>query len=165
MAKKKGKRSHKQDADPAVRVIAVNRRARHDYHLEDRTEAGLVLRGSEVKSLRAGSASLSDAYGMVEAGEGWLVNAHIAEYPWANRENHAPRRRRKLLLHARELRKIAVKLRERGYTFVPLRLYFRGAHVKVELALARGKREYDKRETIKRRDQDRDLHSQLGRRR
>lgn len=155
------KKKHKASDEPGLRHICENRRARHDYHVSDRVEAGLVLRGSEVKSLRGGNASLTDSYAVIDRGEAWLVACHIAEYPWATTENHAPRRRRKLLLHAREIHRFGVKLNERGYTLVPLRLYFRDAHVKVELGLARGKRSYDKRETIKQRDQDRELQKQL----
>lgn len=155
------KKKHKQSDDPDVRPICSNRRARHDYHISDPVEAGLVLRGSEVKSLRAGSASLTDAYAAIEDGEAYLVNATIAEYPWANLENHAPQRRRKLLLHAREIRRLGVKLNERGFTLIPLRLYFRKARVKVELGLAKGKRSYDKRESIRQRDQDREMEKQL----
>ncbi len=149
------------------RVILQNKRARHEYAIEDTWEAGISLVGSEVKSLRDGKANLSDAYALVEEGEVFLVNCHIAEYPQANRFNHEPRRRRKLLLHAAEIRKISVKVRERGYTLVPLSLYFKGAHVKVEIGLARGRKLYDRREELRRRDQEREVSRALsaGRRR
>jgi len=155
----KGKQQKK--GDPDVRLIAANKRARFDYHIEESVEAGLVLRGSEVKSLRAGKASLTDAYAVIEPDGAWLVNSHIAEYPQASIFNHPPKRKRKLLLHAAELRKWGVKLRERGFTLVPLRLYWRGAHVKVEIGLARGKKTYDKRESIKERDTSREVEKQL----
>ena len=157
-----GKKQKKSGAEPGVRMIAHNRRARFDYELGERFEAGLVLRGSEVKSLRQGKGSLAEAYATVdESDEGWLVNASIPEYAWTHHDNHAPSRRRKLLLHARELHRIGIKLRERGYTLVPLRLYFRDARVKVEIALARGKKTHDKRDTIRQRDQDREMQRQL----
>lgn len=155
------KKKPKQPNDPDVRLVAANKRARFDYQIEESVEAGVVLLGSEVKSIRGGKAGLIDAYAVIEEDGAWLVNSHVAEYPWANIQNHAPRRKRKLLLHAGELHRLGVKLRERGYTLVPLRLYFRGAHVKVEIGLARGKKTYDKRETIKKRDQDRDLEKQI----
>lgn len=156
----KGK-EQKTKGDPDVRLIAANKRARFDYHIDESLEAGLVLRGSEVKSLRAGKASLSDSYAVIEPDGAWLVNSHIAEYPQATIFNHPPRRKRKLLLHAAELRRWGIKLRERGFTLVPLRLYFRGPHVKVELGLARGKKTYDKRESIKERDTSREVEKHL----
>lgn len=159
----KGKRG--RDAPDGTRTIAANRKARHDYEIGERFEAGLVLRGSEVKSLREGKASLAEAYATVdENGEAWLIGAHIAEYDAANRLNHPPLRPRKLLLHARELNKLGIKLRERGFTLIPLRLYFKGHRVKLELGLGKGRRSYDKREAIKRRDQAMDLRKELGRR-
>ena len=151
----------KQAKDPDVRLVAGNKRARFEYHIDETVEAGMVLRGSEVKSLRAGKASLTDSYAVIEEDGAWLVNSHIAEYPWANILNHAPRRKRKLLLHTAELRRLGIKLRERGFTLVPLRMYFRSARVKVELGLARGKKTYDKRESIKQRDQARETEKQL----
>lgn len=154
----KGKQGKTQDG---VRLIAANKRARFDYHIDESLEAGLVLRGSEVKSLRAGKASLTDSYAVIEPDGAWLVNSHVAEYPQANIMNHPPKRKRKLLLHTAELKRLGVKLRERGFTLVPLRLYFRDARVKVELGLARGKKSYDKRETIKKRDQTREIEKQI----
>lgn len=154
-----------QRADPGIKVVAANRRARHEYEILDTWEAGLVLLGTEVKALRAGKASLGDAYAEMRAGEAWLVKMHIGPYDQGNRENHEPFRRRKLLLSTRELRRLRPKLEESGLTLVPLRVYFnkRGL-AKVELALARGRKLHDKRDAIARRDADRRIASQLGRR-
>ena len=131
------------------KVVATNRKARHDYHIEDRYEAGLVLTGTEVKSLRAGRASLVDGYASVENGEAWLENVHIPEYTQGTWNNHLTRRRRKLLLNRQEINKLARELKESGYTLIPLSIYFLNGRAKVEIALARGKREYDKRQTLK----------------
>ncbi len=136
--------------------IAQNRRARHDYQIEDTIEAGIALIGTEVKSLRAGRASLNDSYAEITGGEVVLQNAHIDQYEPASRFNHNPLRPRRLLLHKREIRKLQSKVAERGYTLVPLSLYFKDGRVKVELALARGKKSYDKRDTIKDREQERE---------
>ena len=138
---------------PPGRFVAVNRKARHDYHIEETFEAGLALAGSEVKSLRQGSASITDAYAAVRRGELFLMNAYVAEYRQANRLNHEPRRPRKLLMHRREINRLAGAVERKGMTLVPLSVYFseRGA-AKVELGLARGKRFYDKRATEKERD-------------
>ncbi len=150
----------------AERTVVTNRRARHDYQLEETYEAGLQLLGSEVKSLRAGRASLQDAYGKVRGGEVWLVNMHIAPYEQAGPFNHDPLRPRKLLLHKAEIRRLVGKVKERGYTLVPLRVYFRRGLAKVELALARGKKEYDRRADIRRREAERQIARALaGRRR
>lgn len=130
------------------RVIAENRKARHDYHIEDTVEAGLVLTGTEVKSLRLGRVSLREAYAEIRSGEAWLVNAHISPYEQGNRFNHEPLRPRKLLLHKRELRRLIGLVARRGYTLVPLRMYWVRGRAKVEIALARGKREYDRRREI-----------------
>jgi len=135
-----------------LKVVASNRKARHEYHLEETLEAGLVLVGSEVKSLRLGRASLTDSYATVERGEVYLHNMHISPYEQANRFNHEPKRTRKLLLHREEIRRLAGKISQRGYTLVPLRVYFRGGRAKVEIALARGKKIYDKRRDIAERD-------------
>jgi len=137
--------------------IAENRKARHNYFIEDTFEAGLVLVGTEVKSLRAGRANLKDAYARIKNGEVWVHQIHISPYSHAYYGNHDPLRPRKLLLHKREIRKLYGKMNEAGYTLVPLRLYFKGAKVKVLLGLAKGKRKYDKRDTIRRRDEQRDL--------
>ncbi len=146
-----------KDRLAAQRDIAVNRRARHDYFIEETIEAGLVLTGSEVKSLRAGKAQLKDSYARIERGEAWLLNAHISEYSPAAQFGHDPTRRRKLLLHAREIARLAGKTKESGLTLVPLRLYFKHGRAKVELGLARGKKLYDKRESIKERESRREM--------
>jgi SsrA-binding protein len=137
-------------------VVASNRKARHDYHIEDVFEAGLVLRGTEVKSLRAGRASLVDGYASIDGGEAWLENVHIPEYLQGTWTNHATRRRRKLLLNRAEIDKLSGKVRESGYTLVPLSLYFKDGKAKVEIALARGKRDYDKRQALKERQDKRE---------
>jgi SsrA-binding protein len=147
------------------RLIVDNRRARHDYHLLDRIEAGLVLTGTEVKSLRDGRASLQQAYAEVRDGEAWLVGAHISVYDQGNIQNHDPDRDRKLLLHRKELASLYGKVRERGLTLVPTKLYFRDGRVKVELALARGKDVHDKRRDIQSREAQRDMERALRRRR
>lgn len=149
----------------ATKVIAENRRARHDYELLERYEAGVALRGTEVKSLRAGRVSLQHAYAELRDGELWLVGANIAEYPQASRDNHDPARIRKLLLHRRELDRLAGKLRERGLTLVPTRLYFKDGRVKVELALARGKGAPDKRRDIAEREAQRQIERAMKSRR
>ncbi len=146
------------------RSICKNRKARFSYHLEETVEAGLALLGSEVKSLREGRANLVDAYASIRGDEVWLLKAHIAPYTQANRENHEPTRERKLLLHRREIRRLGIKLREQGYTLIPLELYFRGGRAKVELALARGKKQHDKRRAIADRESDRQLQRVTKRR-
>jgi SsrA-binding protein len=135
-----------------IRVIATNRKARHDYSIEDTIEAGIVLVGSEIKSIRARRVNLRDGYAAVEDGEVWLYNVHIAPYDPASRYGHEPRRKRKLLLHKREIARLERRVQEKGYTLVPLRLYLRGNLAKVELALARGRRQYDKRAAIAERE-------------
>ena len=131
------------------KVVASNRKARHDYHIEDVYETGLVLTGTEVKSLRAGRASLVDGYGNIENGEAWLENVHIPEYVQGTWTNHSTRRRRKMLLNRAEIDKLSGKIKESGFTLVPLSIYFKDGHAKVEIALAKGKREYDKRQTLR----------------
>lgn len=131
------------------KVVATNRKARHDYHIEDVYEAGMVLSGTEVKALRAGRASLVDGYASIENGEAWLENVHIPEYTQGTWNNHMTRRRRKLLLNRQEIDKLAREIKESGYTLIPLSLYFKDGRAKVEIALAKGKREYDKRQTLK----------------
>ena len=138
-------------------MIARNRRARHDYHIEDVVEAGLVLTGTEVKSLRAGRASLTDGFAQITDGEMWLLGVHIPEYAHGTWTNHEPRRPRKLLLHRKEIDRLERQIAERGLTVVPLSLYFLGGRVKVELALARGKRTYDKRQDLAQRDAAREV--------
>lgn len=131
------------------KVVASNRKARHDYHIDDVYEAGLVLTGTEVKALRAGHASLIDGYATVDNGEAWLENVHIPEYTEGTWNNHSTRRRRKLLLNRHEIDKLAGKIKESGFTLVPLSLYFKDGRAKVEIALARGKKDYDKRHALK----------------
>ncbi len=141
-----------------MKIICTNRKARHDYEILETLEAGMVLRGTEVKSLRAGSAHLKDSYAGIESDELFLFNAHISLYEMGNRFNHEPTRTRKLLVHAKEIKRLLGKTQEKGLTLVPLRLYFNDAgKVKVELGLARGKKSYDKRRTIAERDAKRDL--------
>jgi len=152
-------------SDQGRKVIASNRRARHDYQIEDVVEAGLVLTGTEVKSLRAGRASLTDGFGQISDHEAWLHNVHIPEYTHGTWTNHEPRRTRKLLMHRKEIDKLAAATAERGLTLIPLSLYFRDGKAKVELALARGKRTYDKRQDLARRDAAREVDRALRRRR
>jgi SsrA-binding protein len=140
-----------------TKLICKNRKAFFDFEIEDSFEVGIALLGSEVKSLRNGKANLSDSYGKFIHGELFLVDAHISAYAQSNRENHDPLRPRKLLLHKREIRKLTGKVAERGYSLIPLKLYFKRGKVKVELALARGKKTYDKREAIKKKDQRREM--------
>jgi len=146
------------------KLVAQNRKARHDYAILDTYEAGVVLTGTEVKSLRAGRASLADAFASIKDGEVWLQGVHIPEYTHGTWTNHAPRRERKLLLHRDEINRLIGKTRESGLTLVPLQLYFRDGKVKIELALARGKRSYDKRQDLARRDAKREMSRALGRR-
>jgi len=146
------------------KVVAQNRKARYDYAIEDTYEAGLVLTGTEVKSLREGRASLVDGYCEVSDGEVWLQNAHIPEYTQGTWTNHTPRRKRKLLLHRQEIDKLERRVNERGLTIVPLSLYFKDGRAKVEIALARGKKSYDKRQSIAKRDAEREATRELGRR-
>ena len=141
--------------------ICVNRRARHDYFIEETYEAGLVLQGSEVKSLRDGKANLKDSYARIDKGEAFLVNAHISPYFAASRFNHDPTRKRKLLLHSQQIRRLTGKVKERGLTLIPLRLYFKNGRAKVELGLARGKKMYDKRETLRKRAAEREVERSL----
>jgi SsrA-binding protein len=131
------------------KVVATNRKARHDYSIEDVYEAGLILTGTEVKSLRAGRASLVDGYATIENGEAWLENVHIPEYSQGNWTNHSTRRRRKMLLNRAEIDKLSGKIKESGFTLIPLSLYFKDGRAKVEIALARGKKDYDKRHALK----------------
>ena len=143
------------------KLIVDNRRARHDFHLSDRVEAGVVLSGTEVKALREGKAPLQQAYAEVRDGEAWLVGLHIPEYVQANRANHEPDRPRKLLLHRREIDRLYGQVREKGFTLVPTRLYFKDGRVKAEIALARGKELRDKRRSIADRDAKRQMEREL----
>ncbi|MFC6489395.1 SsrA-binding protein SmpB [Nitratireductor sp. GCM10026969] len=146
-----------KEKNPNIRTIADNRKARFAYEVMDSLEAGLVLTGTEVKSLREGHANIQESYASVEGGEIWLINAHIPEYSAGNRFNHEPRRRRKLLLSKREMARLAQAVEREGMTMVPLKLYFNDRGIaKLQLATARGKKLHDKRETMKRRDWDRE---------
>lgn len=141
----------------AVKTIATNRKAHHDYFIEDKFEAGLVLTGTEIKSIRAGHVNLRDSFAVVKEGEMWLMNTHIAPYDQGTYTNHEPRRPRKLLMHRREVNRIAGKLQEKGFTLVPLRLYLKNNLAKVELGLARGKKQYDKRATLREKETRREI--------
>lgn len=161
-AKKSRKNANSRDAE-GNRVIAINRKARHDFTVLETYEAGVALVGTEVKSLREGQASLVDAFATVDNGEVWLRNLHIPEYSHGTWTNHSPRRHRKLLLHRREIATLIGKTQEGSLTLVPMRMYFSGGKVKVELALARGKQVHDKRETIRRRTMEREVTREFGR--
>lgn len=145
-----------------LKLVCRNKRAAHEYNLFDRLECGLVLTGTEVKSLREGSASLEDAYARIEGSEVWLINSDIPEYAMGNRLNHKPKRPRKLLLHRREIAKFAGKASERGFTLVPLRIYFKRGRAKVELAVARGKQLHDKRQAKRKADAEREIRRALS---
>ena len=158
MAKKKGKRKA-ESGD-----VATNRRARQKFQVEERMEAGIQLKGSEVKSLRDGKAQLGDAYAIVDRGEVWLRNLHISPYAPASDQNHDPERPRKLLLHRNEIERLVGKTQQRGLTLIPTRIYFKGSHAKVELALARGKEGRDRRREIAERDMRREVERDYKRR-
>jgi len=145
------------------KIVCVNRKARHDYIIEETYEAGLVLTGSEVKSLREGRANLKDSYARIDRGEAFLLNTHISHYSAAHHFNHDPTRTRKLLMHKREIMRLMGKVQEQGLTLIPLRLYFKNGRAKVELALARGKKLYDKRETTREREVKRDIARAMSR--
>ncbi len=144
-------------AKPTEKTLVTNRQAFHDYHIVESVEAGLALMGTEVKSIRAGNVNLRDAFARPQDGEIWLWNAHIAPFEQGNRWNHEPRRPRRLLLHTREIGRLSSKAKEAGFTLVPLRLYDRGGKLKLELALARGKKQYDKRSAIAERETKREI--------
>ena len=167
MAKPAKRESRKKtDGEPVIENITRNRRATFDYEVLDAIECGLVLVGTEVKSLREGHASLDEAFGRIDnKGEVWLVNAEIPEYLFGNRLNHKPKRERKLLLRKSEIAKFAGKADQRGFTLVPLRMYFKDGRAKVELAVAKGKQVHDKRESIKSADAKRDIAQALTRKR
>lgn len=154
----------KEKKDQRNRLVAQNKKARHDYHIEDTYEAGLVLHGTEVKSLREGRASLVDGFVDVDNGEVWLHNVHIPEYAQGSWTNHAARRKRKLLLNRVEINKIERKTGDKGYTIVPLSLYFKDGRAKIEIALARGKKEYDKRHSLAERQANREKEQAVQRR-
>jgi len=143
------------------KLITQNRKARHDYHILETLEAGIVLQGTEVKSLRAGKANLKDSYASVKDGEVFLFNVHISPYSHGNLNNHDPVRTRKLLLHKKEIKKLIGRVQEKGLTMVPLKLYFKNGVAKVELAIAKGKRQYDKRADIAKRDAEREMQRHL----
>jgi SsrA-binding protein len=147
-----------------IKLVCRNRKAYFEYTIDDLFEAGLVLRGTEVKSLRLGKANIQDAYARFRDGDIYLLNAHISPYPHAAGENHEPTRPRKLLLRRRELKRLMGKLTERGYTLIPLKLYFKNEYAKVELGLAKGKKKADKRETIRRREEQREMERARKRR-
>jgi SsrA-binding protein len=149
-------------ADEGIKPICRNKRAYHDYTIADSLECGIVLTGTEVKSLREGSASLEDAYAKLEDGEVWLIGSDIPEYSMGNRLNHKPKRRRKLLLHRREIAKFAQKATQRGFTLVPLRMYFKEGRAKVEIAVARGKQYHDKRQDQKKAEAQREIRKAMG---
>ena len=140
-----------------IKIVTENRKARHNYFIEDKYEAGMVLKGTEVKSLRLGNANLKDSYAKVVNGEVFVHQMHIGAYPFAYYGNHDPLRPRKLLLHKNEIKKLYSKVNEKGSSLIPLRVYFKGGKVKITLAVAKGKRKYDKRETIRKRDEKREI--------
>lgn len=146
-----------RQSEGEVKQVATNRKAYHDYFLEDSYEAGIALTGTEIKSVRAAQVNLRDGFVLLRNGEAWLVNVHISPYDFGNRENHEPRRERRLLLHRREIRKLQGKVSERGWTIVPLRMYIKNGRAKLEIALVRGKRLYDKKDAIAERDANREL--------
>lgn len=143
------------------KLICNNKKAYHDYFIEEKFEAGMVLQGTEVKSLRNGKANLNDSFALIRNGEAFLHNLHISPYDFGNRQNHDPDRMRKLLLHKKEIGKLFGKIREQGYSFIPLRIYFKNGLVKVELGLAKGKKLYDKREDLKKKDHTREMAQAL----
>ena len=148
----------------AQKTITVNRKAYHDYHIEESVEAGLVLTGTEIKSIRAGRVNLRDAYARSENGELWMLGAHIAQYPGGNRYNHEPKRPRKLLLHRKQIAELSGAVMRKGLTIVPLKLYLKNGIAKVELGVARGKKAYDKRETLALRDAQRQVERAFSQR-
>ena len=148
-------------AESDIKIVANNRQATHDYSIEDRFEAGMALRGTEIKSIRAGQTTLREGYVQLRDGELYLMNTHISTYDPAGRNGHDPLRPRKLLMHRKEIIKIAQKLTERGYTLIPLKIYLKQGRAKIEIALARGKREYDKRQVIAKRDASRQIDRAL----
>ncbi len=158
------KAGKKDNADETL-TVCRNRRATHEYEIHDRLECGIVLVGTEVKSLRDGHAVLEDAFARVEGNEAWLHNCEIPEYTFGNRMNHKPKRPRKLLLHRREIEKFASSAAERGFTLVPLRLYFKNGRAKVEIAVAKGKQMHDKRQSLKAADDKREIAREIARKR
>ena len=161
MARKPNKKDHEE----GVKIICRNRRAFHEYLIEDTLECGIVLTGTEVKSLREGSGGLEDAYAKIEGDEVWLIGSDIPEYSMGNRMNHKPKRPRKLLMHRREIAKFAGKASQRGFTLVPLKMYFKNGRAKVELAVARGKQLHDKRQAAKKADAQKEIRRAMSDRR
>lgn len=159
-----GKSAAKKDEKDDIKIVARNRRARHDYDLIEKVEAGIVLTGTEVKSLRNGKANMEDAYADVTRGEAWLHGCDIPEYLQANRMNHVPKRTRKLLLHRKEIEKLAARTNERGFTLVPTAIYFKKGMAKVEIFVAKGRKTFDKREALKKDEAKRDIARALRRR-
>ena len=151
----------KKPAAAGEQIVCVNRQARHNYFIDETYEAGMMLVGSEVKSLREGKANLVDSYARINKGEAFLVNAHISAYSGANQFNHEPTRTRKLLLHGREIERLTGKAKERGLTLIPLKIYFKNGRAKVEIGLARGKKLYDKRETLRRKVAQREVERSI----
>lgn len=148
-------------SDSEAKPVASNRKALFEYFIEDRFEAGIALTGTEIKSVRAGRVNLRDGFVLIRGGEAWLLNVHIAPYDFGNRENHEPRRERRLLLHKQEIRKMISKVSERGWTVVPLEIHLVKGRAKVEVALVRGKRQYDRKDAVAERDADRELRRQI----
>ncbi|MCG7310224.1 SsrA-binding protein SmpB [Brachybacterium halotolerans subsp. kimchii] len=163
-ATKPAKKKQQQADGPKKTLIASNKKARHDYHIDDTLEAGIVLTGTEVKSLRDRGASLVDGFCFIEGGQMWMEGVHIAPYVKGTWTNHAARRKRKLLLHRAEIDKLAGKTREKGFTLVPLEMYFLGSHAKVVIALARGKKDWDKRQTLREKQDLREAQRAMRRR-
>lgn len=151
----------KKDDAPGDKVITTNRRAYHDYFVDEKVEAGIVLTGTEIKSVRDGKITLSDGYARINNGEAWLENVYVAPYEQGARENPEPRRRRKLLMHRREIVDLGAKVSQKGFTLIPLRVYLKGGRAKLEIGLARGKHTYDKRQSIAERDSKREIERAL----
>jgi SsrA-binding protein len=148
-----------------IKILSANRQAGHNYHLLDRYEAGIALTGTEVKAAKDGKIQLQDSFAEVQGNEAWLLNAHISQYSHGNRENHEPTRRRKLLLHRAEIDKLIGKVREKGLTLIPTKMYLKNGRVKVEFAIAKGKKMHDKRETERKREMEAEARAAIGRRR
>jgi len=148
-----------------IKILSANRQAGHNYHLLDRYEAGIALTGTEVKAAKDGKIQLQDSFAEVQGNEAWLLNAHISQYSHGNRENHEPTRRRKLLLHRAEIDKLVGKVREKGLTLIPTKMYLKNGRVKVEFAIAKGKKQHDKRESERKREMDAEARAAIGRRR
>lgn len=160
---KKSKSKKKSKSDSSIKIVCDNRKAKFNYHLEDKFEAGLVLTGSEVKSLRAGKANLNDAYADIRGNEAWLLQAHIAPYEKGGYANHEPKRKRKLLMHKAEIKRLIGKTQAKGLTLVPLKMYFKNGKAKVQLALGSGKKMHDKRRVIKEREVGREMDRAMKR--